>query len=99
VARQHDVDISRFEIVDASHSEDAAAKGVQLIHEAKGELSALTPLQTWFSWPASLYFWLCSSNGRQSYRVDLAHGQVLHAQVRIPQLIDGMWKSAIWPHA
>jgi phosphate acetyltransferase len=46
VARQHDVDISRFEIVDASHSEDAAAKGVQLIHEAKGELLMKGSLHT-----------------------------------------------------
>jgi phosphate acetyltransferase len=46
VARQHDIDIGRFEIVDASHSEDAAAKGVQLIHEAKGELLMKGSLHT-----------------------------------------------------
>src|SRR5271165_6735880 len=35
-AREHGIDISRFELVDAPHSEAAAAKAVQLIHEAKG---------------------------------------------------------------
>jgi phosphate acetyltransferase len=45
-ARQHNVDISRFEIVDAAHSEDAAAKAVQLIHEAKGELLMKGSLHT-----------------------------------------------------
>src|SRR5215203_1888607 len=38
VARQHDVDIGRFEIVDVAHSAEAAGRAVQLIHEAKGEL-------------------------------------------------------------
>jgi phosphate acetyltransferase len=38
VAREHRLDIDRFEIVDASHSEAAAAKAVQLVHEGKGEL-------------------------------------------------------------
>jgi phosphate acetyltransferase len=37
-ARENELDIGRFEIVDAAHSEAAAAKGVELIHEAKGEL-------------------------------------------------------------
>src|SRR5262245_19034092 len=37
-ARQHQLDISRFEVVDAPHSDAAAAKAVQMIHEAKGEL-------------------------------------------------------------
>src|SRR5258707_5252460 len=32
------LDISGFEIVDAAHSEEAAAKGVELIHAAKGEM-------------------------------------------------------------
>jgi phosphate acetyltransferase len=45
-ARQHDVDIGRFEVVDAAHSEDAAAKAVQLIHEAKGELLMKGSLHT-----------------------------------------------------
>jgi phosphate acetyltransferase len=46
VARQHNIDIGRFEIVDAAHSEDAAAKAVQLIHEAKGELLMKGSLHT-----------------------------------------------------
>jgi phosphate acetyltransferase len=37
-ARQHGIDVSRFDIVDVPHSDDAAAKAVRLIHEAKGEL-------------------------------------------------------------
>ena len=45
-ARQHQVDISRFEIVDVAHSEDAATRGVQLIHEAKGELLMKGSLHT-----------------------------------------------------
>ena len=35
VAREHNLDISRFEIVDVPHSEAAAAKAVELIHERK----------------------------------------------------------------
>jgi phosphate acetyltransferase len=46
VARQHNIDIGRFEIVDAAHSEDAAARAVQLIHEAKGELLMKGSLHT-----------------------------------------------------
>jgi len=45
-ARKHDIDISRFEIVDAEHSDDAAAKGVELIHQAKGELLMKGSLHT-----------------------------------------------------
>jgi phosphate acetyltransferase len=45
-ALQHNVDIGRFEVVDAAHSEDAAAKAVQLIHEAKGELLMKGSLHT-----------------------------------------------------
>jgi phosphate acetyltransferase len=45
-ARQHDVDISRFEIVDAAHTEDAAARAVELIHEGKGELLMKGSLHT-----------------------------------------------------
>src|SRR5882757_365742 len=37
-ASKHALDISRFEIVDAAHSDEAAAKGVELIHAAKGEM-------------------------------------------------------------
>jgi phosphate acetyltransferase len=46
VAREHELDIERFEIVDADHSETAAAKAVQLIHEAKGELLMKGSLHT-----------------------------------------------------
>jgi phosphate acetyltransferase len=38
VARTHGLNIDRFEIVDVPHSEAAAARGVELIHQAKGEL-------------------------------------------------------------
>jgi phosphate acetyltransferase len=38
VARQYGIDISRYQLVDAPHSEAAAAKAVQLVHEGKGEL-------------------------------------------------------------
>jgi phosphate acetyltransferase len=40
------IDISGFEIVDAPHSEAAAALGVQLIHEGKGELLMKGSLHT-----------------------------------------------------
>jgi phosphate acetyltransferase len=46
VAREHQLDIDRFEIVDASHSDAAAAKAVQLIHEGKGELLMKGSLHT-----------------------------------------------------
>ena len=46
VAREHKLDISRFEIVDVPHSEAAAAKAVQLIHESKGELLMKGSLHT-----------------------------------------------------
>jgi phosphate acetyltransferase len=46
VAGQHGLDISRFELVDAPHSDAAAAKGVELIHEAKGELLMKGSLHT-----------------------------------------------------
>jgi phosphate acetyltransferase len=45
-ARQHNVDIGRFEIVDAAHSDDAAALGVKLIREGKGELLMKGSLHT-----------------------------------------------------
>jgi hypothetical protein len=38
VAREHHLDISRFEIVDVLHSHAAAAKAVELIRASKGEL-------------------------------------------------------------
>jgi len=46
VAREHHLDISRFEVVDAPHSEAAAARAVQLIHESKGELLMKGSLHT-----------------------------------------------------
>src|SRR5262249_9136139 len=46
VAREHGFDISRFEVVDAPHSDAAAARAVQLIHEAKGELLMKGSLHT-----------------------------------------------------
>jgi phosphate acetyltransferase len=46
VARKHGFDVGRFEIVDAEHSESAAAAAVQLIHEAKGELLMKGSLHT-----------------------------------------------------
>ena len=45
-ASKHGIDIGRFEIVDASHSEAAAAKAVEMIHEAKGELLMKGSLHT-----------------------------------------------------
>ena len=45
-ARQHGIDISRFELIDAPHSDAAAAKAVQLIHESKGELLMKGSLHT-----------------------------------------------------
>ena len=46
VASKHGIDISSFEIVDAPHSEAAAAKAVELIHAAKGELLMKGSLHT-----------------------------------------------------
>jgi phosphate acetyltransferase len=46
VAREHRLDIDRFEIVDVPHSEAAAAKGVELIRESKGELLMKGSLHT-----------------------------------------------------
>ena len=40
------LDITGFEIVDVSHSEEAAAKGVELIHAAKGEMLMKGSLHT-----------------------------------------------------
>jgi phosphate acetyltransferase len=39
-------DISGYEVVDAAHSDDAAAKGVELIHAARGELLMKGSLHT-----------------------------------------------------
>jgi len=46
VAREHGLDIGRFEIVDVPHSDAAAAKGVELIHQSKGELLMKGSLHT-----------------------------------------------------
>jgi phosphate acetyltransferase len=46
VAAASGLDIGRFEIVDAAHSEEAAAKAVQLVHQAKGELLMKGSLHT-----------------------------------------------------
>jgi phosphate acetyltransferase len=46
VAREHGMHIDRFEIVDVAHSEAAAAKGVELIRQAKAELLMKGSLHT-----------------------------------------------------
>jgi phosphate acetyltransferase len=46
VAAQHKLDISQFQIVDVPYSEEAAAKAVEMIHEAKGELLMKGSLHT-----------------------------------------------------
>jgi phosphate acetyltransferase len=46
VARQHNLDIDRFDVVDAPHSEAAAAKAVELVRESKGELLMKGSLHT-----------------------------------------------------
>jgi phosphate acetyltransferase len=46
IAREHKLNIDRVEVVDAPHSEAAAAKAVQLIHEGKGELLMKGSLHT-----------------------------------------------------
>jgi phosphate acetyltransferase len=46
VAKQYGIDISRYQLVDAPHSEAAATKAVQLIHEGKGELLMKGSLHT-----------------------------------------------------
>jgi len=45
-AAKFDLDLSGFEIVDAAHSDEAAAKGVELIHAARGELLMKGSLHT-----------------------------------------------------
>jgi phosphate acetyltransferase len=46
VASRHGIDIAGLEIVDAPHSEAAAAKAVELIHAAKGEMLMKGSLHT-----------------------------------------------------
>ncbi len=45
-AAAHDLDIAGFEIVDTPHSDAAAAKAVELVHQAKGELLMKGSLHT-----------------------------------------------------
>jgi phosphate acetyltransferase len=45
-AQQFGLDISRFDLVDAPHSDAAATKAVELIHQAKGELLMKGSLHT-----------------------------------------------------
>jgi phosphate acetyltransferase len=45
-AAKHNLNIAGYEIVDAEHSEAAAAKGVELIHQAKGEVLMKGSLHT-----------------------------------------------------
>jgi phosphate acetyltransferase len=45
-AREHNVDVTRFEIVDVAEGDDAAALGVKLIHQAKGEILMKGSLHT-----------------------------------------------------
>jgi phosphate acetyltransferase len=46
VARDHKLDISRYELVDAPHSDASAAKAVELVREGKGELLMKGSLHT-----------------------------------------------------
>ena len=46
VARDHELDISGFEVIDAEHSDAAAAKAVELVHQGKGELLMKGSLHT-----------------------------------------------------
>lgn len=45
-AARHDLDVAAFEIVDAAHSDEAAARGVELVHAGKGELLMKGSLHT-----------------------------------------------------
>jgi phosphate acetyltransferase len=46
VAREHDLDIRAFELVDVGDTEGAAEKAVELVHESKGELLMKGSLHT-----------------------------------------------------
>jgi phosphate acetyltransferase len=46
VAREHNLDIGRFRVVDVPHSHAAAAKGVELVRESAGELLMKGSLHT-----------------------------------------------------
>jgi phosphate acetyltransferase len=45
-ASKHGIDLGSYEIVDAPHSEAAAARAVELVHEAKGEMLMKGSLHT-----------------------------------------------------
>jgi phosphate acetyltransferase len=45
-ARQFGLDIARYEVVDAPHSDAAAARAVQIVHEGRGELLMKGSLHT-----------------------------------------------------
>src|ERR1700741_4147709 len=45
-ASEHGIDIGSYEIVDTPHSEAAAARAVELVHEAKGEMLMKGSLHT-----------------------------------------------------
>jgi phosphate acetyltransferase len=45
-ANAHKIDIGRYEIVDAAHSQEAATKGVELIRQGRGELLMKGSLHT-----------------------------------------------------
>jgi phosphate acetyltransferase len=45
-ASKYGLDVTAFEIIDAAHSEEAAAKGVELIHAARGEMLMKGSLHT-----------------------------------------------------
>jgi phosphate acetyltransferase len=46
VASKHGIDIGGYEIVDAPHSEAAAARAVEMVHEARGEMLMKGSLHT-----------------------------------------------------
>lgn len=46
VAKAHDIDIAPYEIIDVAHSDAAAARGVELIHAARGEILMKGSLHT-----------------------------------------------------
>jgi phosphate acetyltransferase len=46
VAREHGLEIGKFELVDVAHSDAAAERAVELIHEGKGELLMKGSLHT-----------------------------------------------------
>ncbi|MDE2284118.1 MAG: phosphate acetyltransferase [Hyphomicrobiales bacterium] len=46
VAREHNIDISGYEVVDVPHSDAAAAKAVELVHAGRGEMLMKGSLHT-----------------------------------------------------